>query len=163
VPTFSLRQRDADWIPTAPIVVTSIFTPLATPDQVFERLSDLAGWSDWYGGMRKVRIDGDGPPSGNGALRTVWIGTTRVQEHFIGWEPGHRMTFALTKSNTPGLHSMVEDWVLERDPDLAVQRTFLTITVGIEPAKLLRPFSGLVRAGLKGPLSGAAGISTQFP
>ena len=92
MPTFSLEERDADSIPTAPIIVTSIFTPLATPDQVFGRLADLAGWSDWYQGMRKVRIDGDGAPSGKGALRTVWLGATRVQEHFIGWEPGHRMT-----------------------------------------------------------------------
>ena len=58
---------------------------------------------------------------------------------------------------------MVEDWVLDPDPDPAVQRTFLTITVGIEPAALLRPFSALVKAGLKRPLSGAAGITTQFP
>ena len=55
---FSLKERDADWIPTAPIIVTSIFTPLATPDQVFDRLADLAAWSEWCGGMKRVRIDG---------------------------------------------------------------------------------------------------------
>jgi uncharacterized protein YndB with AHSA1/START domain len=136
--------------------MTNTFTLPASPDKVFEKLAALAAWSDWYRGMKKVRIDG--PARGVGALRTVWVGTTRVQEHFIAWEPGERLTFALTHSNTPGIHSMVEDWVLTPDGP----GTTLSVTVGIEAAKLLRPFPGLVRAALKGPLKGAAGITSQF-
>ncbi len=63
-----------------------------------------------------------------------------------------------------GLHSMVEDWVLRPDPaDTTARSTILTVTVGIEAARPLRPFPALVRAALKGPLKGAAGIVTQFP
>ena len=35
--------------------------------------------------MKRVRIDG--PSTGVGALRTVWVGLTRVQERFVVWDP----------------------------------------------------------------------------
>ena len=85
------------------------------------------------------------------------------------WDPGQRLTFTLTGSNTPGLHSMVEDWAAAphpRDPTDPTgpadpARTLLTVRVGIEAAGILRPFPGLVRAIMSGPLKGAAGITTQ--
>ena len=160
VPTFTLRQQDLDWVSQAPVVIEKTFTLAAGADEVFDRLSDIAAWSEWCGGMKKVRIDG--APSGVGALRTVWVGATRVQERFVVWEPGHRLTFTLTTSNTPGLRSMVEDWALGPDPD-DLAGTILTVRVGIEAIGLLRPFPGLVRALMAGPLKGTAGIITQFP
>ena len=80
----------------------------------------------------------------------------------MAWDPGHRLTFTLTESNTPGLHSMVEDWAVTSDPQNP-GRTILTVRVGIEAAGILRPFPGLVRAIMAGPLKGAVGITTQFP
>jgi hypothetical protein len=160
VPTFRLQERDLAWVTQAPIVITKTFNLAAGTGEVFERLAKLVSWSEWCGGMRKVRIDG--ASSGVGAVRTVWVGATRVQERFVVWDPGRRLTFALTASNTPGLHSMVEDWALTPDPGDPT-RSMLTVTVGIEAALLLRPFPALVRAALKGPLEGAAGITTQFP
>jgi uncharacterized protein YndB with AHSA1/START domain len=160
MPTFSLEERDLAWVDQAPVLITKTFTLAAAPTEVFDRLADLAAWSEWCGGMKRVQIDG--AASGVGALRTVWVGATRVQERFVVWDPGHRLTFTLTGSNTPGLHSMVEDWALAPDPQDSA-RTILTIRVGIEAAGLLRPFPGLVRAIMAGPLKGAAGITTQFP
>jgi uncharacterized protein YndB with AHSA1/START domain len=160
VPTFPLQARDLAWVDQAPVVITKTFTLPAPPDAVFARLADLAAWSEWCGGMKRVRIDG--PSSGVGALRSVWVGATRVQERFVVWEPGRRLTFTITSSNTPGLHSMVEDWAMEPDPDDPT-RSILTIRVGIEAVRLLRPSPGLVRALMSGPLKGAAGITTQFP
>ena len=160
MPTFSLEERDLAWVDRAPVVIDKTFTLGASTTEVFDRLADLAAWSEWCGGMKKVRIDG--PASGVGALRTVWVGATRVQERFVVWDPGKRLTFTLTESNTPGLHSMVEDWALVPDPQDS-QRTILTVRVGIEAVALLRPFPGLVRAIMSGPLKGAAGITTQFP
>jgi uncharacterized protein YndB with AHSA1/START domain len=144
----------------APVVITKSFTLAASTIEVFDRLADVATWSEWCGGMKRVRIDG--PPDGVGALRTVWVGATRVQERFVVWDPGHRLTFTLTESNTPGLHSMVEDWALAPDPEDPA-RTVLTVRVGIEAVGLLRPFPGLVRALMARPLEGTEGITTQFP
>jgi hypothetical protein len=160
MPTFTLQPREPNWVPTAPIVVTHSFDLGAPPDQVFDRLADLAGWSEWYTGMRQVRIDG--PASGVGALRTVFLGATRVQERFVVWEPSQRLTFVLTQSNLPGIHAMVEDWRLAPNP-AHPGTTTLTVTVGVEPALLLRPFRFLVQAGIRGPLRGASGITSQFP
>jgi uncharacterized protein YndB with AHSA1/START domain len=160
MPSFSLEERDLAWVDRAPVVITKSFTLAASTTEVFDRLADLAAWSEWSGGMKKVRIDG--AASGVGALRTVWVGATRVQERFVVWDPGQRLTFTLTESNTPGLHSMVEDWALAPDPQDS-QRTILTVRVGIEAVGLLRPFPGLVRAIMSGPLKGAAGITSQFP
>jgi uncharacterized protein YndB with AHSA1/START domain len=160
VPTFTLEEQDLAWIDRAPVVVTKNFTVAATPTEVFDRLADISTWSEWCGGMKRVRVDG--PASGVGAVRTVWVGLARVTERFVVWEPGHRLTFSLTESNTPGLHSMVEDWSVAagaQDP----ARSVLTVRVGIEAVGFLRPFPGLVRAIMSGPLKGAAGITTQFP
>jgi uncharacterized protein YndB with AHSA1/START domain len=160
VPSFSLEERDLAWVDLAPVMLTKAFSLGAPPTEVFDRLADLAGWTEWCGGMKRVRIDG--AASGVGALRTVWVGATRVQERFVDWDPGHRLTFTLTESNTPGLHSMLEDWALTPDPE-SPARTILTVRVGIEAVGFLRPFPGLVRAIMAGPLKGAAGITAQFP
>jgi uncharacterized protein YndB with AHSA1/START domain len=160
MPTFSLEERDLAWVDRAPVLITKSFTLGAPAAEVWNRLADISTWSEWCGGMKRVRIDG--PATGVGALRTVWVGLTRVQERFVVWDPGHRLTFTLTGSNTPGLHAMVEDWALAPDPQ-GPAATILTVRVGIEAARLLRPFPGLVRAVMAGPLKGAAGITTQFP
>ena len=160
MPTFVLEERDLAWVDRAPVVITKSFTLGASTSEVFDRLAQLAAWSEWCGGMKRVRVDG--AATGVGALRTVWVGLTRVQERFVAWDPGHRLTFTLTGSNTPGLHSMVEDWAVAPDPQ-DPGHTIVTVRVGIEAAGLLRPFPGLVRAIMSGPLKGAAGITTQFP
>lgn len=160
MPTFSLQERDLAWVDQAPVVITKTFALAAPTTEVFGRLADLAAWSEWCGGMKRVRIDG--AVSGVGALCTVWVGVTRVQERFVVWDPGHRLTFTLTGSNTPGLHSMVEDWATAPDPQDPA-RTVLTVRVGIEAVGILRPFPGLVRTIMSGPLKGAVGITTQFP
>jgi uncharacterized protein YndB with AHSA1/START domain len=160
MPSFSLEERDLAWVDRAPVVITKTFSLGASPTDVFDRLADLPAWTEWCGGMKRVRIEG--AASGVGALRTVWVGATRVQERFVVWDPGRRLTFTLTDSNTPGLHSMVEDWVLTPDPE-SPAHTILTVRVGIEAAGLLRPFPRLVRAIMSGPLKGAAGITSQFP
>jgi hypothetical protein len=160
MPTFPLKERDLAWVDQAPVLITKNFPLAASTADVWDRLADLSAWSEWCGGMKRVRIDG--AATGVGALRTVWVGTTRAQERFVVWDPGQRLTFTLTGSNTPGLHSMVEDWATSPDPTDPA-RTVLAVRVGIEAARILRPFPGLVRAIMSGPLKGAAGITTQFP
>ena len=151
MPNFTVKERDLAWVSTAPVVLTDTFNLAATPQQVFDLLADLEGWSNWYGGMKKVRIDG--ADTGVGATRTVWVGTTRVAERFIEWRPGERLTFAITSSNTPGLGSMVEDWAVAADPS-DPGRSVLTATVGIEPSGLLRHAPGLVRAIMRQVMKG---------
>jgi uncharacterized protein YndB with AHSA1/START domain len=159
MPTFRLQERPADWVPQAPITVRRSLPIAATPDEVWDVLADLGGWSEWCGGMKRVRIDG--AATGVGALRTVWVAGSRVQERFLVWEPGQRMTFVLLSSTLPGLAAMVEDWALSPDPG-AGGGTRLDITLGIEAAGFLRHFPGVVRWVLARSTRGAAGITARF-
>ena len=65
MPTFVLEERDLAWVDRAPVVITKSFTLGASTSEVFDRLAQLAAWSEWCGGMKRVRVDG--PASGVGA------------------------------------------------------------------------------------------------
>jgi hypothetical protein len=109
--------------------------------------------------MKRVRIDG--AASGVGALRTVWVAGTRVQERFLTWEPAERMTFVILNSSTPGLASMVEDWVLFPDPEAGGTR--LEVTIGVEPASFLRRLPGLAQRIVTRATRGGDGLASCFP
>jgi uncharacterized protein YndB with AHSA1/START domain len=150
---FSLTERDADWAGGAPVHHSQETEVAAAPDAVWATLADHASWPQWFRGMTRVVVDGDG--AGVGATRTVWLGPARARERFVAWEPGRRFAFCLTESNAPGLRSMVE--VIDLRP-AGPGRTAVRYTVGIEAAAVpslldpgLKVFARQVVAnGLKG-------------
>lgn len=121
----------------------------APPERVSEVLADSPGWTKWFRRMRRVRINGR--PSGVGALRTVWVGPTRVQEHFTVWEPAQRITFHVVESSSPGMRAMVEDFVISPAPGGST----LAITVGVEPKGVFRFIPGVVQFVVANLTSGA--------
>jgi uncharacterized protein YndB with AHSA1/START domain len=161
VPTFAVAAKDRAWMSTAPVVVTDTYRVGASPAQVFDLLADLAGWSRWHRGIRKVRLDGDGRTSGVGAQRTVWVGATRVSETFIEWEPAVRMTFAITGFNLPGVGAMVEDWAVAPDPANS-GCSVVTMTIGVAPKGPLRHLAGVLRTVLARATKGGRGIEAAF-
>jgi uncharacterized protein YndB with AHSA1/START domain len=154
--SFRLEERPPGWSEQAPVQIRHELVLPAPPAQVFDVLADSARWPTWFKGMRRVRIDG--PATGVGALRTVWVGPTRVQEHYIVWEPGHRITFHVVRSSAPGLRVMVEDYQISPHPG----GSKLTITVGVEAKGPFRWLPGLVRFVVGRPTSGVLGITTVF-
>ncbi len=154
--SFRLEERPLGWSSQAPIQIHHELWLAAPPGRVFEVLADSPGWTTWFKGMRRVRIDG--PKCGVGALRTVWVGPTRVQEHFVAWEPGRRITFHIVESSSPGLRVMVEDYLIAPARDGST----LAITVGIEAKGALRLAPGLVRFVVGRLAGGALGITTAF-
>ncbi|MGH9124152.1 MAG: SRPBCC family protein [Acidimicrobiales bacterium] len=153
---FALVEQWPGWAQEAPIQIHHELTLPAAPQAVFDILANSAGWTSWFKGMRRVRIDGQ--DRGVGALRTVWVGLNRVQERFNVWDEPRRVAFNIVSSNVPGLHSMVEDYQIEEAPG----GTKLAITVGVEGAGPLRLLPGLVRAIVARPTSGVLGISSAF-
>ena len=130
----------------------------ASAADVFAVLADHERWPEWFGGMRRARIDG--PASGVGALRTVWVPPARVQERFSAWDPGERLTLHVVSSSLPGLRAMTEDWRLEAiDP----AHTRLILEVGAEPVRWLRPVGAVVRLAVGRATRGAMGIRGRFP
>ncbi len=160
MPTFRLTPQDLAWVDTAPVSARHFFALAASPAQVFERLADVAGWAKWCGGISKVRLDG--PSSGVGALRTVWSGPARLQERFVEWDPGVRLTFAVVTSNLPGIRSMVEDWEVTPDPTTP-SGSVLKIRIGVAPIGVPRPLHRALSAGLARATRGMSGIVEEFP
>lgn len=154
--SFQLEERAPGWSADAPIRIHhELFLP-APPERVFEVLADSPGWTTWFRGMRRVRIDSQG--RGVGTLRTVWVGPTRVQEHFIVWEPGIRIAFHVVQSSSPGLRVMVEDYEISPAPGGST----LAITVGVEAKGVFRLVPGVVRFVVGRLSGGALGITTVF-
>jgi len=153
---FHLEERAPGWAQQAPIQIHHQLHLPATPERVFAVLADSPGWTTWFRGMRRVRVDRLG--TGVGTLRTVWIGATRVQEHFIVWEPDRQITFNIVENNIPGLRVMVEDYQISPSTDGST----LAITVGIEAKGPLRLVPGLVKAIVKRPTGGVLGITSVF-
>jgi hypothetical protein len=46
MPTFPLEERDLAWVDRAPVVITKSFTLGAPTAEVWNRLADLAAWSE---------------------------------------------------------------------------------------------------------------------
>ena len=153
----SLVQRSAEQMTGAPVVVERKISLDATPDEAFAVLADHRSWPQWFKGMHKAQVDG--APSGAGALRTVWVGPAHVQEQFVAWRPGRRLTFDVVETNLRGVLAMQEDWSLQADgPD----RSTLTIRVTAEPSGPLRAAPWLLRWILRRATRGAAGLADVF-
>jgi Polyketide cyclase / dehydrase and lipid transport len=153
---FSLDDRPLEWVTSAPVRISREIDLSASPTAVFEVLADHDGWPSWFAGMTRTRVDG--ASSGMGALRTVWLGVSRVQERFLVWDPGRRFSFAIVKSNLPGMRAMVEDWKLAP----AGPGSRLSIDIGIQPAGPLRLAPGVLRAVVSRMTRGASGLTEKF-
>jgi hypothetical protein len=140
-----------------PLLSTDVVEVAAPAAAVFAVLAEIGTWNRWFSGMRRVRIDGT--DSGVGALRTVWVGATRVQERFDVWEEGRRLGLSMTSANLPGLRSMAEEWEVARTGDGTSR---LTIKVGVEPRLLLKPLGPLVTLGVHQATRGGANITSMF-
>jgi hypothetical protein len=153
---FALSDPPADWPAAAPVSLERKLEIAATAEALFAVLADHEHWPSWFTGMRRARVEGSA--SGVGALRSVWVGPTRVRERFDIWEEGRRLRFAIVACNIPGLASMVEDWQIEPRGD----HCDLTIAVGAVGAGPLRLVPGLVRQVISRSTRGAAGIAGVF-
>jgi len=153
---FRLDERPPGWAESAPIQIHHELFLVASPEQVFEVLADSPAWTSWFKGMHRVRIDG--PARGVGTLRTVWVGPTRVQEHFIVWDPPNRITLHIVESSSPGLAVMAEDYRISR----LGNGSRLDMTVGLEAKGPLRSVPWLVRVLVGRLTGGALGIAGVF-
>jgi hypothetical protein len=152
---FRLPEQPLDALP---LRVTRVVELGASAAAAFAVLADHDGWPGWFGGMR--RVDVDGPASGVGALRTVHVPPATVQERFSRWDEGERLTFHVVASSLPGLAAMTEDWRLT---EVAADRTRLVIDVAAAPARWLAPLAPLVRMAVSRATAGAAGIGQRLP
>jgi len=68
----------------------------AKPEPVFAILADHANY-DRFDGIRRSELvrPGDSDPNGVGAVRWVWLGPLRFEEHVTAFEPGRRLDYVI--------------------------------------------------------------------
>jgi hypothetical protein len=155
---FAVEERRTEWVNLAPIRVVEELEVAASPEAVFSVLADHAAWPAWFEGLRRVRLNGR--DEGLGALRTVWFGAARLDEHIIVFEEPCRMTCAVIASNLPGVRALITDWRLA---PIGSERTRLTVTVGFEPSGIIGRLPLVARWPIARATRGARGLKRIFP
>ena len=77
-------------------------TLAAPPDEVFELLSDHAGYTRFRGfNTAELMREGTGDPNGVGALRALAVWPLRFEEEITAFERPTRMDYVIRKVNIP--------------------------------------------------------------
>ena len=79
------------------------------PEVLFTILVDAENWTRWTGAT-DAHYSTE-PPHGVGSRRIVTIRNQVLEEEFIVWEPGRRLTFTVWASSLP-VRAMVEDFTI---------------------------------------------------
>ena len=68
----------------------------ASPERVWDLISDHRGWADWAGAREVVlRSEGDPAPNGVGAIRVMRGGGLAIEEEIVRFEPPHVMGYRI--------------------------------------------------------------------
>ncbi len=105
-----------------------------TPEALFSILVDARTWTRWTGATQ-AHYSTPGP-HGVGSRRIVNIRNQSLEEEFIIWEPGRRLTFSVWASTLP-VRAMVEDFTINPVSDSDCLLTWTTALEG-KPRALSR-------------------------
>lgn len=122
----------------------------ADPLAVFAELGDM---SLWFPLMRRS-VWKTGATSGIGAEREVVVtGFGTFRERMLAWEPGTRVAFTMTRTTSPLVQRMGEDWLLARE-DIYTRLDWVVVA---QPTLLGRAITPGLRASLRAIFMRAAG------
>ena len=134
------RSESPEWIDGAPLVFNNNVEITATPADVWQRIADHAGWTEWFPSLDKVEVTG--APAGIGGKRRVTTKRLPINEEFTAWTVGEQFAFAIVKSPLVFVAAFAEDVQIE--PTDAGCR--VTYRQGIEAKK---GFGWLAKAAFK--------------
>lgn len=103
-----LRTVELDFIESAPLRLVFAAEVAAPPEAVYRALADdVESTPEWFTQVTAAR------PVDAGAGREVRLrGGIRFRETIVAAEPGRRYAYRIDESNAPGLHALVEEWLL---------------------------------------------------
>lgn len=139
---WTLRAEPVEFAQSAPAHFHFEIELDAPPDKVFSVFADIDSWARWYDDFRSARWTSEAK-GGAGSTRIAVLGAATVDETFLVWEPGKRLSFRVETITLPLVHAMVEDWRLEPLPG---GRTKLSWWIGYAPNWLCRLIHPIVRA-----------------
>ena len=93
-----LTPVDADYATIGPNQNT-IRQPISVPTAtLFNCLADGPAWKEWLG----IDVEWTTPePHGVGTTRTVTTGGQTIEEHFLSWDDGERLSFRFDRCTLP--------------------------------------------------------------
>ncbi len=154
----SLTPRHPDFIDLASTRVITRVEVRATPEEVWEVLTDNERWPEWLPAAKTCRTTSD-VAEGVGATRWMHRDLFKVNERFVAWDPPRRWVFTIVDANMPGFVSVVQQAVIERVDD---ETSVLTYTLAADVAPYMRPAVPFLRWRLGGLFKkGLAGIEGQ--
>ncbi|MEU3252551.1 SRPBCC family protein [Streptomyces sp. NPDC006997] len=103
-----LRPVGLDFVAHAPVRLVFAQEVAAEPGAVYRVLAeDVAGWPDWFPGVRSARVVDDG------AGRDVrLVGGTRFRERVLAAKAPEVYAYRVDVTNLPGVRALVEEWRL---------------------------------------------------
>jgi uncharacterized protein YndB with AHSA1/START domain len=153
---FDVESVDLGFTETSPFKLENQAIIHASPERIFEIFVTGEGQREWFQDFRDARWTSSAP-HGVGSTREIELALLTVKERFLAWEPGKRLTFAITAITIPIVTAMVEDMQLSR---LDEKRTRLTWRVHYRPAFAFRLVHPVARSIFGRMFSaGAAGLT----
>lgn len=132
-----IQPLTLDEFDAAPFQVAASRVLKAPISAVFEELGDPSGWFPMMSSSMWV-----GRVGGVGSDRDVHVRTFgKFREHMIAWEPDQRVAFTMTRSNSPLVARMGEDFAIRREDG----GTRLDWRMVIYPKPIARPLQPVLQ------------------
>lgn len=151
---FALEPCDLGFLREAPFRFVNEALLPAPPEKVFAVLADDSTWPHWFKDFVSITWL-SAPPHGTGSTRIVRTRMGSVNERFLVWEPGRRLSFYFESMNLPLARRMMEDMRLEAAGPAQTRFRWEVVYVPTLPVRLLHPlvrllFGRLFRESLRG-------------
>jgi uncharacterized protein YndB with AHSA1/START domain len=141
---FQLEPADLGFLAGAPHRFDTVTVVDATPEQVFRAFEDPEQMAAFVYGFRRCSwATGE---HGVGAVRQLDLYGLSFREHFLAWEPGRRLCFAIDAMSLPLMSKMVEDVQIDALPE---GKTRLIWSVHYQPTWLTRLLHPWARFGFE--------------
>ncbi|AXK32027.1 SRPBCC family protein [Streptomyces armeniacus] len=140
-----LRSVELEFAETAPVRLVFREEARASPEALFDALSEVDTWPEWYPGVTGAR------PLEGGEQRMIHLrGGGRFLETVITSRP-ERYSYRSDETNAPGVRALLEDWRLEPSgTGTRVQYTF-----ALDGTAPCRAVARLLGPGLRRAFRGA--------
>lgn len=136
-----LRDVDLSFLEHPPEAMQFGDTIDASADEVFDIVADSAQLAAWLQDFVSVETFTE-PPHGVGMKRRVKLKTLSVDERFVVWERGKRLSFVMEAISLPIVRAMGEDLRFEA---LSEKQCRVRWRVGYEPSNLMVPVHPLAK------------------
>jgi hypothetical protein len=126
---FKCQPVNLDYIEKAPYKSVNEVTVDASTQEIFEFFEKGESWVNWISFISKVEWTSP-KPFGSDTTRNVTLNGIKVDEVFVVWDNGKRLSFYFATTSVPFVKSLLEDYQLL---EVNTRKTKIIHTVAFEP------------------------------